>query len=131
MLFKIEVFSVDEMAQFSTQEYTDMVIMYGVAGESARAAARLYAERFPKRERHPDSNVILRCIHRLRETGSVLPNRHHVGARMQVGVNNEEKILRAFENNPNNSVRRVAHELGLSRYVVHRTLRDYELHPDH
>ncbi|KYQ47159.1 hypothetical protein ALC60_13791 [Trachymyrmex zeteki] len=35
-------------------------------------AAHLYAERFPARERHPDVNVILRCVQRFRETGSVI-----------------------------------------------------------
>jgi len=61
------------MAEYTAQDYTDMIILYGVARENACAAARLYTERFPERERHPDYKVTLRCIRRVRETGSVLP----------------------------------------------------------
>ena len=41
----------DQMADkyFSAQEYTDMIIIYGEAGEDAIEAANLYAERFPGR----------------------------------------------------------------------------------
>jgi hypothetical protein len=46
-------------------------------------------------------------------------------------VNDEEDILREFERNPGNSVRRVAATLGLSQYLVHRTLRQNGLHPYH
>ena len=49
-----------------------MIIAYGIAGKNAHAATRLYAERFLARERHPDGNVFLSCIRRLRETGTVL-----------------------------------------------------------
>ncbi|EZA50335.1 hypothetical protein X777_11259, partial [Ooceraea biroi] len=43
----------------------------------------------------------------------------------------EARILRMFEENPRNSVRRTARALGYSRYVVHRTLRENKLHPYH
>jgi len=43
---------------YTAQEYTDMLITYGMAGENAIAAARLYTERFPERERHPQDSVI-------------------------------------------------------------------------
>ena len=119
------------MAEYSAEEYTDMIIAYGVAGENAHAAARLYAERFPARERHPDGNVFLRCIRRLRKTGTMLQTRRYAGARMDIRVDVEERILRMFEENPGSSVRRVAHALGLTRYVVHRTLRRNGLHPYH
>ncbi|XP_018393522.1 PREDICTED: uncharacterized protein LOC108772487, partial [Cyphomyrmex costatus] len=118
------------MENYSAQEYADMVIVYGEAGRNARFAARLYAEQFPGRA-HPTYNVILRCIRRLRETGSVLRIPHHNGGRMRVRVNVEERILEAFEENPRNSIRRAAHALGVSRFVVHRTLRENQLHPYH
>lgn len=119
------------MADYTTDEYTDMIIVYGVAGENARAAARLYAERFPERERHPYYTTILRCIQRTRETGSVLLNWRNAGAPIRHHVYEEERILRAFEENPRNSVRRVSRMLGLSRYLVHHVLRQNGLHPYH
>lgn len=51
---------------YTASEYIDMVIMFGVAGENARAAARIYAERFPDRERYPDHKTILKCIQHLK-----------------------------------------------------------------
>jgi len=120
------------MAEYTAQDYTDMIILYGVARENAYVAARLYAERFPERERHPDHKVILRCIRRVRETGSVLPYaRRGIGGLRPARVNDEERILRAFEENPRNSIRRVARALNVSRHVVHRVLRQNGLHPYH
>ncbi|XP_029175007.1 uncharacterized protein LOC114943535 [Nylanderia fulva] len=118
------------MADYTSAEYTDMIIVYGAAGENARAAARLYAERFPERERHPYYKTILNCVQRARETlGVVMPNRRNVGAPVRYHVREEERILRAFEENPRTSVRRVSRMLGLSRYVVHHLQNG--LHPYH
>lgn len=114
---------------FTAREYIDMIITYGMAGQNARAAVRLYAERFPKRERHPTYRTILRCIQRGAETGYLLPHRDNAGA--PVHYRDEERILRAFEDNPGNSVRHAAQTLGISRHVVHRVLRQNELHPYH
>lgn len=93
---------------FTAREYIDMIITYGMAGQNARAAVRLYAERFPRRERHSTYRTIFAVHYR-----------------------DEERILRAFEDNPGNSVRHAAQTLGISRHVVHRVLRQNELHPYH
>ncbi|KMQ89961.1 hypothetical protein RF55_10339 [Lasius niger] len=87
------------MAEYTAEEHTNMIIVYGVAGENARAAARLYAERFPERERHPDHKIILRCIRRAQESGNLMLDRRNAGAPVQNRVNEEERILRAFEEN--------------------------------
>lgn len=116
---------------YTASEYTDMIIAYGMAGRNARAAARLYAEQFPNRERHPCRTVILRCVQRARESGDLIPNRRTVGRAVQNVVNDEERVLAAIENNPQISVRRLAETLGLSRHLVHRTLRQNGLHPFH
>ncbi|KYN05955.1 hypothetical protein ALC62_03107 [Cyphomyrmex costatus] len=119
------------MASYTLQEYTDMIIMYGVAGECGFAAARLYAERFPARERHPDAHVILRCVRRFREMGSVLRTGQYAGVRVNIDVADEERILQAFEENPRSSIRGVARALGLSQYAVYITLRRNGQHPYH
>ncbi|XP_071642155.1 uncharacterized protein [Temnothorax longispinosus] len=110
-----------------------------MAGENVRAAVRLYAERFPERERHPGYNVILGCVQRARETGSLMPNWRNAGAPLQRRVVDEERILQIFEDfedDPENpqrrpTIRRVAGMLGLSQSVVHRVLRQDGLHPYH
>ncbi|XP_026825139.1 uncharacterized protein LOC113561863 [Ooceraea biroi] len=117
------------MAQFTASEYTDMIITYGMAGENALAAKRLYAERFPERQ-HPLRRTILRNVQRLRETGSLLSN-VRPGRAVHLHVRDEERILREFERNPGYSVRRAANTLGISKDVIHRTLQRNRLHPYH
>ncbi|RLU24859.1 hypothetical protein DMN91_002950 [Ooceraea biroi] len=65
--------------------------------------------------------TVLRAL--IEETGNLLLHRRNAGAPEHIRVNDEERILRTFEENPQNSVRRVAEMLGLSRNVVHRILR--------
>lgn len=118
--------------EYTPQEYTDMIICYGMANESVRGAARIYAERFPNRERLPSLNVINNCIRRARETGNLMPDyRNRGGAPERVTVQDEEEVLQDFEANPKNSVRRAAHTHELSRNTVHRILRRNNLHPFH
>lgn len=107
-----------------------MLICYGMAGQNACAAARLYRDRFPQRE-HPSKNVIIRLIHRARRSGSLLPDFHRVGGRDCLLLREEDRILRAFEENPQGSVRRTARALGLTRSTVHRMLHRHSLHPYH
>ena len=116
---------------YTTGEYADMIICYGMTGENALAAEHLYAERFPNR-RHPSHVTIARCVRRLRETGFVLPqHQNRVDVPVRRHVNDDEEVLRAFEDNPGNSVRRVAHALDIPRSTVHRILRENGLHPYH
>lgn len=114
---------------FTAEEYTDMIICYGMAGENAHAAKLLYAERFPNR-RHPTKLTITRCVRRSRETGFLLPqHRNRVDVPVRRHINNDERVLRAFEENPANSVRQVAHALGIPKSMVHRILQENGLHP--
>lgn len=55
-------------------------------------------------ERHPSFNVILRCIHRARKTGSLLLNRQNAGPPMHYRAD-IERILRVFEKSRNQYVR--------------------------
>lgn len=84
---------------YTPNEYCDMLIIYGECGQSARIAAQEYAIRFPQR-RAPHSDVILRLINRIRETGSVLPVRRAIGAGRERDARtpeNEEAILLMIE----------------------------------
>ncbi|EFN66889.1 hypothetical protein EAG_00283, partial [Camponotus floridanus] len=53
---------------YSSEEYCEMIILYGECMRNAEATARAYAENFPNR-RHPDGNVIRRLINRTRNSG--------------------------------------------------------------
>ncbi|GAB1859756.1 DUF4817 domain-containing protein [Camponotus japonicus] len=115
---------------YTAEEYTDMIICYGMAGENASAAMRLYAERFPNRERHPSNKTVLSCIQRARETGLLVthkrqidvPLHHHAYSRI------DEKVLRALEEKPRN-ICRIARTLGIGRSTVYRILEENDLHP--
>ncbi|XP_072758743.1 uncharacterized protein [Anoplolepis gracilipes] len=116
--------------EFTAEEYTEMIIAYGAAGRNARAAARLYAEQFPGRDSHPAFNTILRCVQRTRETGFVglSINQRYAGRVIQHQVHEEERVLRAFEEDPGLSVCRAAEILHLPRCMVHRVLQRNGLH---
>ncbi|EFN62952.1 hypothetical protein EAG_02933, partial [Camponotus floridanus] len=112
---------------YTAEEYTDMIICYGMAGENTRAAVRLYAKRFPNRERHPATDTLMRCMQRARETGLLL-TRQQPNALLQRDVRIDEKVLRALEKKPRN-VCHIARALGISRSTVYRILEENELHP--
>jgi hypothetical protein len=57
---------------FTAAEYYDMVIIYGVCGESAYAAVEAYAARFP-------ANVCLRLVNRATNTGNLVHQTKGVG----------------------------------------------------
>lgn len=114
---------------FTPEEYTDMIVAYGLAGENTRVAAQIYAERFPGRARLPTKNTILRVVQRLREKGCLVHNTRNMPLRRR--VQDEERILDMFNENPGTSVRHAARELNISAYAVHQTLCVNRLHPYH
>ncbi|EFN88324.1 hypothetical protein EAI_14917, partial [Harpegnathos saltator] len=84
---------------------------------------------FPGRAHYPRYQTIFRVVQRLCETECLVHNSPHMSVRRR--LQDEERILDAFYENPGNSVRRAARELNLSQYNVHRTLREDQLHPYH
>ncbi|EZA46652.1 hypothetical protein X777_03909 [Ooceraea biroi] len=115
--------------RYTTEEYTNMIVAYGLAGENARLVARIYAERFPGRAYYPTLCTIFRTVQQLRETGCLVHNTRGIPVRRR--VRDEERVLDAFHENPGTSVRRTALEFDLSWYEVHSILRQNELHPYH
>jgi len=107
------------------------MICYGMADENAQLAARIYAERFPNRERHPSSKAIRRCILRAKETRSLLRDMRNYGPPVRHNVRREEEVLRMFDENLGTNVRRPARTLCLPRCIVHRILRRNNLRPYH
>lgn len=120
--------------EFSSEEYCEMMIIYGECDRNANAAARMYQERFPAR-RHPSANVILRLINRARNTGNLNVRRQENarGAQRRARMmENEEAVLGAIEENPTMSIRTVSRMFNLSRMTTHRILKnDNNMHAYH
>lgn len=117
--------------QYTSQEYADIHLIYGQANLNARAAARMYAERFPNR-RHPSYQVFIDVHQRLSATGSVLPARNETGRlRTTRTAELEEQILAYMEERPEASTREVGLLMGINHYTVSRILNDEGMHPYH
>ena len=99
------------MVEYTFEEYTEMLIIYGEAGRNGRAAQRMYHERFPHRPT-PSHTIFVRIQQRLRETGSFIPKRTDCGARqMRRTVDLEE--------NPSTSrpTRKIADVMNVSQSI--------------
>jgi len=117
---------------YTNEEYYDMLMALGECHGQYHVAARRYAELYPNRARHPSAPVILRAAQRLHETGSVLPDKHNAGRNRNArNLRNTKQIVRAFEDNPETSIRVVAREHNLSYSTVQRTLKEEKLHAFH
>ncbi|XP_014475432.1 PREDICTED: uncharacterized protein LOC106744850 [Dinoponera quadriceps] len=117
--------------RFALQECADvrghanMIIADEQAKENTCVAARIYAERFPRSARRPETRVILGAVRDLSETRSFVRNNSRaedVSVQGPVG-DDEKRILQFVLENPGTSVRRLAYKLGLAKRVVYRTLR--------
>lgn len=86
-------------------------------GCNARAAARLYRERYPNENRYPDYRVFFR-VHSAFLEGR--PRRI-----------DEEAVLKLIEEDPSTSIRSIWRRTGVSIATVHRILKRYELLPYH
>lgn len=107
-----------------------MVRCYYENEQNAAAAARAYAEEFPRRA-HPSSQVILRVINRMFDTGTLLPKREGglQGRRIRPQV--EEDILETFSRDPSTSSRIVGRDFGVSHKTVLRILHEDGQKPFH
>ncbi|KAJ3655208.1 hypothetical protein Zmor_014345 [Zophobas morio] len=92
------------MVDFLSAGMTDMVLMYGQALGNSLGAQRLYHETFPERR---------------------LPNHKTFAAVLYA----EEEILNAVEENRGINVRRLSYRIGVSPFVVWRTLHKQGLFP--
>ncbi|KAJ8942435.1 hypothetical protein NQ318_006238 [Aromia moschata] len=118
-------------AQFSNEEYTDMILVYGFCEGNARLCVRVYGERFPNR-RLPNHTTFTAVVRRLRETGRFAARTADYGRNRFVRTADvEEEILARGEADPELSTRRIGAEMEMSKDVVHRTLKEQLLHPYH
>lgn len=117
------------MATFSNEEYADMLMAYGRANGVARAAQRIYQERFPNR-RLPTPHTFQNTYRRIRETGNLNINEPR-GIVVRHNVQIDERILALFEEEPTRSIRNVASLLEVSIWKVWKVLRQNDRHDFH
>lgn len=114
---------------YCKRELVDMHLCYGNTNCNARAAARLYAERFPNR-RHPHHSTF-RTIHRnLLEYGN-LKGKKNSGRNARIPIETEEEILDRVAENPSISTRELGLQFGVSNSAAWKILREQNLYPYH
>lgn len=117
--------------EFTTQELTDIVLMYGECHYNVEATRRLYVHNFPQRQ-HPSRTKILQLVQRLRDTGSMLPTFEGRGRERPPHIlEAEEAMLAAVDEDPTTSTRSLARDVGVSQPTVDRILRAHLLYPYH
>ena len=117
--------------QYTNEEMTDMLLVYGYCQGNSLQSCRVYSERFPNR-RTPNHKTFAEVERRLRETGSFAPVSINYGRVRTVRTPEvEEDILDRIEENPKLSSRRLGLEVGASKDTVNRVTREQLLHPFH
>lgn len=116
-------------SNFSSRELADMILMYGEAGQIGRRAVTLNTERFPERRPPQDARVITRALQRVREdlpiTGKVVVPENN----LLVPVQREERVLRHFAAQPEDSTRNVGRRFAMNHGTVHKILKRDRQHP--
>ncbi|XP_034945009.1 histone-lysine N-methyltransferase SETMAR-like [Chelonus insularis] len=118
------------MAIYEQYEYVDMIRVLHECHENVVDAARLYAERFPDRDRHPCIQVLNRLQDRIRNHRPIVP----VPSRDVGHPRNHRRdaqILNYFDRHPESSTRRAARHLNINHVTIHKTLKHNGLYPYH
>lgn len=118
------------MATYTNAEYADILFVYGYCDGNAAEARREYQRRFPNR-RIPNVRVFPGTYRAIAETGSVKRRRVDAGAPPVYQADDEEEILRHFEDDPTTSTTKVARQTGASQWKVWSTIHGMGSHPYH
>ncbi|KAK5643932.1 hypothetical protein RI129_007777 [Pyrocoelia pectoralis] len=95
-----------------------MLLFYGEVHRNVTAAVRRYHETFPNR-RIPDRKTFEAIERRLRETGTLKPQRINAGRqRFRRSANVGEEILNAVQLSPTTSTRRLSLRFNISSASV-------------
>ncbi|XP_066157759.1 uncharacterized protein [Euwallacea fornicatus] len=117
--------------RYTFQELTDMHLIFGKCDSNSRAARRCYQEIYPNR-RIPSRKLFVSIDLRLRETGSLRNINKNAGRpRTTRTVENEEQILRHFEQDNTLSTRRIGAMQNIPHSVVWRVAKEQALYPYH
>lgn len=98
-------------------------------------AARVCAQRYPKRKNHPNPRAFIHLHWQLMETGHLVPQlgREHGLPKEQNRQEhwNEDDVSDYVYQNPATSVRKTSRELDISRFTVQRIIKGEKLHQYH
>lgn len=112
---------------YTALEYANMHLVYGECRCNATAAARLYRERYPNAERHPDHRVFI-SLHQLYSEGRLPSVPRHSG---RPRANYEDIVLNEVEQDSGTSVRAIELRTGIPKSSAHRILKTNKYHPYH
>lgn len=118
-----------ENAEYTNEEYADMIFIYGKADGNGRKAHRLYSEAYPDRK-CPHHETFKNIFIKLRETGS-FSRRSGQGRQQQNNMETADRILEHVTDNPTTSVRKLSEQFHMSRTSVSRILQNNLLYPYH
>ena len=115
---------------YTNSEKVDMLLVYGLCERNARAAARLYAERYPHR-RHPDHKAILNLENNLREFGMLQKDKKIPNLRNKTATDNDHAaaVLAYVHLQPHTSLSNIAAQCDISVASVWRILKKHKYHP--
>lgn len=114
------------MPQFTNEEKTEMILIYGECRRNSRLASRVYTERFPNR-RCPDHKIFASLQRNLQIHGSFIkPKRNR--NRPVTSDMNSNVVLNFVNQNPHASVVTIACEAEISSTSVRRILKKHTYH---
>lgn len=117
------------MPIYTRNEIVDILMILGECRGNYRAAARLYRERFPGRDHHPNDRAIA-FIERRERQQPVVRRRHRI-----IVIKRDDprflSLLAMVAINQYISLREIEAELGISRSTAQRILQLHRFHPYH
>lgn len=114
---------------YSNEEAHDMLEIYFECGSNARAAERLWHERYPNRFSH-SYNVFIRLSNRIKNEGIVQPH-HNKGKKIRRRVRDDRSadIVASTIIQPHDSLRRRERDSGVSKSTIIRIFQELKFHP--
>lgn len=118
---------------FTREEYCDMYLVLGECHKNTRLAADRYREIYENRRvQMPSFITFQRLNQRLRETGSVEPQRREgINNNEEIFLQREDLVLEALRRNPNTSCRQLERHLNVPKSVVNCITRRNGIYPYH
>lgn len=117
--------------EYTFEEQTDMILVFGFCNGNGRESVRVYHERFPHRQT-PNHQTFANIERRLREFGQFKPMRNNAGRPRQAREPDvEEQILELVHDNPKTSSRILERQTGLPKSTVNRITNEQLLYPFH
>jgi hypothetical protein len=116
--------------QYSFEEKTEMLLIFGECGRDATLAAETYAARFPQ-NRAPNHQIFKSLVSSLRERGTFQQSaKSFINPTITHDIN-QARVLNLVENNPHIGSREISSQIGISKSSVLRILKKHQYHPYH